>query len=91
MQPLHVVVEQSAGDIGQFGRAGSCVREAPTEDFSRHGLLQKTGHVAFSMFLGETPRWYKLTVIAWFLLNPLLLVVAGSYATSWVISLGKQC
>jgi len=38
-----------------------------------------------SNFLGNAPDWYKITVIAFLLLNPLLLVALGPYVTGWVI------
>ena len=36
-------------------------------------------------FLGHSPRWYKLTVLAFLLLNPLLLWLAGPVTSAWVL------
>ncbi len=36
-------------------------------------------------FLGASPGWYKKIILAFLLLNPLLLVVAGPFITGWVI------
>ena len=38
-------------------------------------------------FLGHAPDWYKKTVIAFLVLNPLILVIAGPTLTGWVIVL----
>lgn len=36
-------------------------------------------------FLGNSPDWYKLTIIGFLLLNPLILYVAGPVVASWVL------
>lgn len=36
-------------------------------------------------FLGNAPNWYKTTIVAFLVLNPILLFVAGPYITGWVI------
>lgn len=36
-------------------------------------------------FLGPAPRWYKLSLIGFLVLNPLLLLAAGPFVTGWVI------
>ncbi|WP_444937368.1 sodium/proton antiporter NhaB [Microbulbifer sp. JMSA004] len=36
-------------------------------------------------FLGEAPDWYKLTIAAFLLLNPLILYVSGPFVTGWVL------
>ncbi|MGB5344842.1 MAG: sodium/proton antiporter NhaB [Woeseia sp.] len=38
-------------------------------------------------FLGQSPVWYKLTMIAFLILNPLLVLVAGPFIAGWVIVL----
>lgn len=38
-------------------------------------------------FLGQAPEWYKLTIVAFLLCNPLLLQIAGPYITGWAIVL----
>lgn len=40
---------------------------------------------AFKSFLGNSPNWYKITIIAFLLLNPILLYTIGATATGWVI------
>ena len=36
-------------------------------------------------FLGASPDWYKKTIIAFLILNPILLYVAGPFVTGWVL------
>ncbi|WP_031484561.1 sodium/proton antiporter NhaB [Maridesulfovibrio frigidus] len=36
-------------------------------------------------FLGNSPDWYKLTIIGFLVLNPILLAVAGPFVTGWVL------
>jgi len=38
-------------------------------------------------FLGSAPDWYKMTIIGFLVLNPILLAIAGPYFTGWVIVL----
>ena len=38
-------------------------------------------------FLNHTPTWYKLTILAFLLLNPVLLLTVGPYGTGWVLIL----
>ncbi len=38
-------------------------------------------------FLGQAPGWYKRTIVAFLLINPLLLWLAGPYITGWVLVL----
>lgn len=40
---------------------------------------------AFKSFLGSSPTWYKQTIIAFLILNPILLFTAGPTVTGWVI------
>jgi len=35
--------------------------------------------------LGNSPDWYKLTIIGFLILNPILLAVAGPFITGWVL------
>ena len=44
-------------------------------------MLQAFAH----NFLGNAPTWYKQTIIAFLVLNPILLVVAGPFITGWVL------
>jgi Na+:H+ antiporter, NhaB family len=36
-------------------------------------------------FLGESPRWYKQTILAFLLVNPILMVTAGPFVTGWIL------
>ncbi|MDH5562179.1 MAG: sodium/proton antiporter NhaB [Nitrospirota bacterium] len=38
-------------------------------------------------FLKHTPMWYKLTIIGFLLLNPVLVVTVGPFVTGWVLIL----
>ena len=38
-------------------------------------------------FLGQAPRWYKLTIIGFLAVNPILLVTAGETVTGWALVL----
>src|SRR4029453_7953363 len=43
-----------------------------------------------NLFLGHAPRWYKLTIIGFLLLNPLVLFLGGQHGatvTGWLILL----
>lgn len=44
-------------------------------------------HVVFRAFLGHAPDWYKLTILAFLLINPAVLAVAGSFVAGWLILL----
>jgi len=36
-------------------------------------------------FLGHAPAWYKLTVVAFLVINPVLLILAGPVVTGWAL------
>lgn len=38
-------------------------------------------------FLGEAPRWYKLSIVAFLVLNPIVLLVAGPFIAGWLFLL----
>ena len=40
-----------------------------------------------SNFLGQAPVWYKQTILAFLVLNPLLLLTVGPFITGWVLIL----
>ena len=40
---------------------------------------------AFNSFLGNSPSWYKKTILAFLILNPILLFTVGPVATGWII------
>lgn len=36
-------------------------------------------------FLGSSPRWYKLTIVAFLVVNPFVLLLAGPFVAGWVL------
>ncbi|MCG8433613.1 MAG: sodium/proton antiporter NhaB [Gammaproteobacteria bacterium] len=38
-------------------------------------------------FLGNSPEWYKLTIVGFLILNPILLYIAGPFVTGWFLVL----
>ncbi len=38
-------------------------------------------------FLGDSPTWYKMTMVAFLVVNPILLLILGSFITGWIILL----
>lgn len=40
---------------------------------------------AYKSFLGNAPGWYKKTILAFLVLNPILLFTVGPTATGWII------
>ena len=38
-------------------------------------------------FLGQSPGWYKTTIIAFLIINPILLATVGPFITGWVLIL----
>jgi NhaB family Na+:H+ antiporter len=48
--------------------------------------MDKSLPVAFARnLLGNAPNWYKKTIIAFLLLNPLFLYVLGPFVTGWIL------
>lgn len=48
--------------------------------------MDKSLPVAFTRnFLGNAPNWYKKTILAFLLLNPLFLYVLGPFVTGWIL------
>ncbi len=43
------------------------------------------GQAFAANFLGHSPTWYKLTIIGFLVLNPILVVVAGPFITGWAL------
>lgn len=48
-------------------------------------MINNLPHALWKNFLGQSPEWYKRTLIAFLLLNPLLLVTLGAFVTGWVL------
>ena len=36
-------------------------------------------------FLGHAPNWYKTTILAFLVLNPILMFTVGKYVTGWML------
>ncbi len=45
------------------------------------------GNALWKNFLGSSPRWYKQTIIAFLLLNPIFLFLLGPFVTGWILIL----
>ena len=41
----------------------------------------------FHAFLGAAPNWYKLTILAFLIINPLAWVTLGPFITGWLVLL----
>ncbi|HUH37685.1 MAG TPA: sodium/proton antiporter, partial [Spongiibacteraceae bacterium] len=48
-------------------------------------MAQPLSQAFISNFLGQAPRWYKITLLAFLVINPLLLWLAGPFITGWVL------
>jgi NhaB family Na+:H+ antiporter len=47
-------------------------------------MQQSFPHALYSSFLGHSPNWYKLTIVAFLLLNPLI-YLANPYVAGWAL------
>ncbi|MCO1602390.1 sodium/proton antiporter NhaB [Desulfosporosinus nitroreducens] len=43
------------------------------------------GQALRANFLGHAPTWYKTTILAFLVLNPILMFTVGKYVTGWVL------
>ena len=50
-------------------------------------MNQQMANAFWRNFLGHAPDWYKLTIVGFLLLNPLLLLAAGPFVAGWVLVL----
>ncbi len=50
-------------------------------------MIQRVSRALVHNFLNTTPTWYKLTILGFLLINPLLLVGVGPFVTGWVLIL----
>jgi NhaB family Na+:H+ antiporter len=48
-------------------------------------MIKTTGQAFARNFLGHAPAWYKLTVVAFLVANPILLILFGPIVTGWVL------
>ena len=69
------------------GRAECPAGKSPAHDgfqfFAREPVVSRL----FDNFLGHAPKWYKVTVILFLIVNPALLAIAGPFVTGWVLTL----
>ena len=40
---------------------------------------------AYRLFLGQSPHWYKATIIGFLILNPVIAVIAGPFVAGWFL------
>ncbi|MBB6523219.1 sodium/proton antiporter NhaB [Pseudoteredinibacter isoporae] len=50
-------------------------------------MTKTMGQALTSNFLGHAPDWYKKAIIAFLVINPILMVTVGKYITGWIIIL----
>jgi Na+:H+ antiporter, NhaB family len=50
-------------------------------------MRRTVGQALYSNFLGASPAWYKLTILGFLLLNPILLYLTGPFVAGWVLIL----
>lgn len=48
-------------------------------------MKETTAQALWHNFLGPSPVWYKKTIIAFLVLNPILLAALGPFVTGWVL------
>jgi NhaB family Na+:H+ antiporter len=59
-------------------KAENCLQE-------EMGMPETVGQAFRAGFLGNAPGWYKLTIFAFLVLNPLLLIGCRAFVTGWVL------
>ncbi len=50
-------------------------------------MVQTLPQALVANFLGQAPLWYKQTIIAFLVINPILLFTAGPFVTGWILIL----
>lgn len=48
-------------------------------------MSESVTHALWKNFLGPSPGWYKKTIVAFLLLNPIALFTLGSFVTGWLL------
>ena len=48
-------------------------------------MKDSAAHALWKNFLGSSPTWYKQTIIAFLVLNPIALFVLGPFITGWIL------
>ena len=57
-----------------------CSQRLPMADMS-----ETAAQALWKNFLGPSPSWYKKTIVAFLLLNPLALLLLGPFVTGWIL------
>lgn len=66
--------------------ASRCAHGAYIERWTEDSLTAQTILRPLARnFLGRSPEWYKLAVVGFLVLNPLLLLVMGPFVTGWAL------
>ena len=50
-------------------------------------MAQSLPQAFIANFLGQAPQWYKQTIIAFLVINPILLFTVGPFITGWILIL----
>ena len=48
-------------------------------------MQRSLGGALFENFLGHSPDWYKLTIIAFLVINPVVAVLFGQFVVGWLL------
>ena len=48
-------------------------------------MSESAAQAVWHNFLGSSPNWYKKTIIAFLIVNPVLLLAIGPFATGWIL------
>jgi len=48
-------------------------------------MMNSLGRALASNFLGHAPHWYKLTILSFLILNPIVTEVAGPFVAGWLL------
>lgn len=48
-------------------------------------MPRTVAHAVSDLFLGNAPIWYKLLIVVFLIINPIILYVAGSFIAGWLL------
>ena len=48
-------------------------------------MTETAAHALWKNFLGPSPTWYKQTIVAFLVLNPITLFILGPFVTGWLL------
>ena len=48
-------------------------------------MTESAAHALWKNFLGPSPTWYKKTIVAFLVLNPIALLALGPFVTGWLL------